>query len=225
LTLSTAAIHAEGGTVDKFIGDAVMAIWNAPGDEPNHALRACRAAAAIRASMHALPPMSPKHDAVRVRIGINTGVALVGNIGSTARLSYTAIGNVVNLASRLVGVAKDSGVEIVVTDETLGKTHGLFAVRALGPISIRGKLEPVSVYTIDCHPKAIPNSHSQQSRVLRRLSELTVFRLEETRMTAFGAMPANSEASRPLVRNDAAPTSERSCSEAMPPLIGLFVGG
>ncbi|WP_426232404.1 adenylate/guanylate cyclase domain-containing protein [Pararhizobium sp. DWP3-4] len=156
LTLSTAAIHAEGGTVDKFIGDAVMAIWNAPGDETNHALRACRAAAAIRASMHALPPMSPKHDAVRVRIGINTGVALVGNIGSTARLSYTAIGDVVNLASRLVGVAKDSGVEIVLTDETLGRTHGLFPVRALGPIRIRGKLEPVSVYTIDCHPKAMP---------------------------------------------------------------------
>ena len=157
LTLATAAIHAEGGTVDKFIGDAVMAIWNAPGDEPDHALRACRAAAAISASMHALPPMSPKHDAVRVRIGINTGMALVGNIGSAERLSYTAIGDVVNLASRLVGVAKSSGVEIVLTDETLLKTRGRLAVKELGPIIIRGKLEPVTVYTIESPPKAIPS--------------------------------------------------------------------
>lgn len=109
-----------------------MAIWNAPGDEPDHALRACRAAAAISASMHASPPMSPNHDAVRVRIGINTGMALVGNIGSEERLSYTAIGDVVNLASRLVGVAKSCGMEIVLTDETLVKTRGLLAVKALG---------------------------------------------------------------------------------------------
>lgn len=149
LTLSIAAIHAEGGTVDKFIGDAVMAIWNAPGNEPDHALRACRAAAAIRDAMHAMAPIAPKHDAIRVRIGINTGVALVGNIGSTERLSYTAIGDVVNLASRLVGVAKDKAVEIALSDETHRRTRGLLDTRLLGCVRIRGRIAPVRVHTID----------------------------------------------------------------------------
>ncbi|MBX4908968.1 MULTISPECIES: adenylate/guanylate cyclase domain-containing protein [Rhizobium] len=149
LTLSIAAIHAEGGTVDKFIGDAVMAIWNAPGNVPDHALRACRAAAAIRDAMHAMAPIAPKHDEIRVRIGINTGVALVGNIGSTERLSYTAIGDVVNLASRLVGVAKDKGVEIALSDETLRKTRDLIQTRPLGCVGIRGRIAPVRVHTID----------------------------------------------------------------------------
>lgn len=149
LTLSIAAIHAEGGTVDKFIGDAVMAFWNAPNDQLDHALRACRAAAAIRGALHALPPLTPHHDAVRVRIGINSGVALVGNIGSAERLSYTAIGDVVNLASRLVGVAKENDVEIVLSDMTLAKTKGELPARSLGSATIRGKSLPVPVYTIE----------------------------------------------------------------------------
>jgi adenylate cyclase len=149
LTLSIAAIHAEGGTVDKFIGDAVMAFWNAPHDDPDHALRACRAAAAIRDAMHSMPPLARKHDAVRVRIGINTGVALVGNIGSHERLSYTAIGDAVNLASRLVSVAKDNGLEIVLSEMTLEKTSGRLPARSLGTANIRGKTLPVPVYTVD----------------------------------------------------------------------------
>lgn len=149
LTLSIEAIHAEGGTVDKFIGDAVMAIWNAPNDQPDHALRACRAAARISAALHAMPPLAAKHDGVRVRIGINSGTALVGNIGSAERLSYTAIGDAVNLASRLVGVAKESGVEIVLSGETLTRTDGSLPTRSLGETTIRGKTTPVRIFTID----------------------------------------------------------------------------
>lgn len=149
LTLSIEAIHAEGGTVDKFIGDAVMAIWNAPNDQPDHALRACRAAARISAALHAMPPLASKHDDIRVRIGINSGTALVGNIGSIERLSYTAIGDVVNLSSRLVGVAKEHGVEIVLSGETLARTGGCLATRPLGETAIRGKAKPVQVFTID----------------------------------------------------------------------------
>ena len=120
LTLAVQAIHAEGGTVDKFIGDAVMAIWNAPEPIDGHALRACRAARAIHAAMHALPLLQAgSHDGTRVRIGINTGTALVGNIGSDERLSYTAIGDTVNLASRLVGIAKEHGVEVVASGMTI----------------------------------------------------------------------------------------------------------
>nr|OAP90413.1 hypothetical protein A4U53_29690 [Rhizobium leguminosarum] len=148
LTLSIAAIHAEGGTVDKFIGDAVMAIWNAPNDEPDHAWRACRAAA-IRDAMHAIPPLAPQHDAVRVRIGINSGTALVGNIGSAERLSYTAIGDAVNLASRLVGVAKDKGVEIVLSGETWERADRRLDARSLGETVVRGKSQPVPIFTLD----------------------------------------------------------------------------
>jgi adenylate cyclase len=149
LALSIAAIHAEGGTVDKFIGDAVMAIWNAPNDEPDHASRACSAAAAIRNAMHAIPPLAPQHDAVRVRIGINSGTALVGNIGSAERLSYTAIGDAVNLASRLVGVAKDKGVEIVLSGETWERTDRRLDARSLGETVVRGKSQPVPIFTLD----------------------------------------------------------------------------
>lgn len=148
LTLAVAAIHAEGGTVDKFIGDAVMAIWNAPGELPDHAARACRAAAAIRTAMHALPAISPDRDTIRVRIGINTGTALVGNVGSAERLSYTAIGDTVNLASRLVGIAKEHDVEIVVSEATLEQTAGCLAARPLGIATVRGKATSVPIHTL-----------------------------------------------------------------------------
>jgi class 3 adenylate cyclase len=149
LTLSIDAIHQEGGTVDKFIGDAVMAVWNAPNDQEDHAVRACRAAARISASLHAMPPLAAKHDAIRVRIGINSGTALVGNIGSAERLSYTAIGDVVNLASRLVGVAKEHGVEIVLSGDTQSRLVERLETRSLGATAVRGKTKPVEVFTID----------------------------------------------------------------------------
>nr|WP_099559075.1 adenylate/guanylate cyclase domain-containing protein [Hartmannibacter diazotrophicus] len=148
LTVAVEAVHREGGTVDKFIGDAVMAIWNAPGPVPDHALRACRAAAAIREAMHAMP--SPvTGDGPRVRIGINTGTALVGNVGSEERLSYTAIGDTVNLASRLVGVAKDQHVEIVLSKMTHEATGARIRTTALGETAIRGRTEPVDVYALN----------------------------------------------------------------------------
>ncbi|MFI0844397.1 adenylate/guanylate cyclase domain-containing protein [Mesorhizobium sp. IMUNJ 23232] len=148
LTLAVDAIHAEGGTVDKFIGDAVMAIWNAPNEVLDHAARACRAAAAIRAAMHARPAISPDRDKIRVRIGINTGTALVGNVGSAERLSYTAIGDTVNLASRLVGVAKEHGVEIVVSGATLRAAAGVAASCPLGITMVRGKAVPVEIHAL-----------------------------------------------------------------------------
>lgn len=149
LTIAVAAIHAEGGTVDKFIGDAVMAIWNAPGRQADHAARACRAAIAIRAAMHEEPPVSGDGNAVRVRIGINSGTALIGNIGSAERLSYTAIGDTVNLASRLVGVAKEHGVEIALSDATMRQLGAILQTRSLGLATVRGKARPVGVHTID----------------------------------------------------------------------------
>ncbi len=99
--------------------------------------------------MHAIPPLASQHDAVRVRIGINSGTALVGNIGSAERLNYTAIGDAVNLASRLVGVAKDKGVEIVLSSETLERADGRLDARSLGKTVVRGKSQPVPIFTLD----------------------------------------------------------------------------
>ncbi|WEX90653.1 adenylate/guanylate cyclase domain-containing protein [Sinorhizobium garamanticum] len=149
LTIAVAAVHAEGGTVDKFIGDAVMAIWNAPGRQADHAARACRAAVAIRTAMHDEPPIAAGENAVRVRIGINSGTALIGNIGSAERLSYTAIGDTVNVASRLVNVAKERGVEIVLSDATMRELGAEPITRPLGLATVRGKARPVGVHTID----------------------------------------------------------------------------
>ncbi|WP_261322505.1 adenylate/guanylate cyclase domain-containing protein [Rhizobium leguminosarum] len=100
-------------------------------------------------AMHAIPPLAPQHDAVRVRIGINSGTALVGNVGSTERLSYIAIGDAVNFASRLVGVAKDKGVEIVLSGETLERADGRLDARSLGKTVVRGKSQPVPIFTLD----------------------------------------------------------------------------
>jgi len=153
LTIAVDAIHREGGTVDKFIGDEVMAIWNAPGNVKNHSDHACRAALAISAALHEIPLPLPGPGAFavgpRVRIGINTGHAIVGNVGSATRLSYTAIGDTVNLASRLVGVAKEHGVEIVASGSTLRECSKDLQRVALGTAKVRGRAEPVSIFTID----------------------------------------------------------------------------
>jgi len=148
LTLATRAIHDEGGTVDKFIGDCIMGLWNAPAHVPDHALRACRAAAAIRRQMHQLARPDGRIDGQKVRIGINTGVALVGNIGSDERLSYTAIGDVVNVASRLEALGKDLGSEITVSKATRDIIGPLAVFRSLGETAVKGRAAEVEVFEL-----------------------------------------------------------------------------
>src|SRR5262249_2320593 len=108
------------GTVDKYIGDAVMAFWGAPRPQEAHPLLACRAALAIREGLRDMQRRLAAEDrpTIEARIGINTGVALVGNIGSPSRLNYTAMGDAVNLASRLEGLNKVYGTTIVVGETT-----------------------------------------------------------------------------------------------------------
>jgi class 3 adenylate cyclase len=148
LTLATQIIHREGGTVDKFIGDCIMGLWNAPMSEPEHALRACRAADAIREAMHNLPRPDRRQGAPAVRIGINSGAALVGNIGSAERLSYTAIGDVVNVASRLEGLGKTYDVEVILSEATRRLCQSAITVRSLGQDTVRGRTEPLQIYEL-----------------------------------------------------------------------------
>jgi adenylate cyclase len=148
LTLATEAVHREGGTVDKFIGDCIMAFWNAPLLEPDHAYRACQAANAIRAAMKNLPRPDGADRKVAVRIGINTGVALVGHVGSAERVSYTAIGDVVNVASRLEALGKEFGTEILISAATQERIATRLPVRSLGTSAIRGREGAIRIFEL-----------------------------------------------------------------------------
>ncbi len=139
-----------GGTIDKFIGDAVMAFWNAPLDDPLHALNACRTALACRRMMaelahhtaaHGLPPLA-------MRIGINTGTVLVGNIGSEERLNYTAIGDPVNLASRIEALNKRYGTAIAIGEATRRGAGSAIAVRRLDKVAVYGRKAGEWIYEL-----------------------------------------------------------------------------
>jgi class 3 adenylate cyclase len=149
LTTASHAVHRHGGTIDKFIVDAVMAFWNAPGEEPRHAMQACRAAIEIRDAMRLLArPGAVAPDSPSVRIGINTGQALVGNIGSDERLSYTAIGDAVNIASRLEALGKEHKAEILIGEATCEAVKTQARVRRVGDIAIRGRLGRMVVHEL-----------------------------------------------------------------------------
>jgi adenylate cyclase len=146
----TQAVIQANGTVDKYIGDAVMAFWNAPLLVPEHALRACQTAVDMLQRMkilnqhwyqQGLPNLS-------IRIGINTGFAIVGNVGSQERLSYTAIGDNVNLASRLEALNKIYGTQIIVAQTTYELVKNHFTFRFIDNVAVRGKKKGVAIYEL-----------------------------------------------------------------------------
>lgn len=145
----TPLIHASGGTVDKFIGDAIMAFWGAPLPDAHHAEHAVRAAIAMQQAMAALLASLKGRGLpeISMRIGIHSGEVVVGNVGSGERFSYTAIGDAVNLASRLEGANKTFGTGILISGETARRLPPDIALRPLGEVSVKGKAEPVRVFT------------------------------------------------------------------------------
>ncbi|HKT19504.1 MAG TPA: adenylate/guanylate cyclase domain-containing protein [Stellaceae bacterium] len=159
-TRMTEAIFKTGGTIDKYMGDCVMAFWNAPVTEKDHARRACEAALAMRQALGALnSDLASEASAVllaggerlNVRleagIGINTGDCIVGNLGSDTHFNYSVIGDAVNLASRLEGESKVYGVPIVIGEETERLIPG-FATLELDIVAVKGKREEVRVFTL-----------------------------------------------------------------------------
>ena len=132
-----AAIVSHRGTIDKFMGDAVMAFWNAPVDVPQHARRACEAALDMRAALTRLNAKQIGAEPIAIGIGISTGPALVGNMGFEARFDYSCIGDTVNVASRLESACKTVGYDILVTDETRIAAPELAFLRA-GQIGLKG---------------------------------------------------------------------------------------
>jgi len=150
LTAMTDLIMDSRGVVDKYIGDAIMAFWGAPINEPLHAQYACRAALEIISVLNEKRGEWQKKFGVElyVGIGINTGEVIIGNIGSDKRFDYTVMGDTVNLASRLEGITKQYRVQIVVSEFTKKQANGKFVFRYLDKVAVKGKKEGVEIYEL-----------------------------------------------------------------------------
>lgn len=153
LTAMSEPILEYGGTIDKFMGDAVMAFWNAPLDHPDHAPDACRAALKMVTAVHNLNQRRKRESSsgeevrpIDIGIAVNTGTCFVGNMGSDTRFDYTAVGDTVNVASRLEGQTKSYGVRILVGEVTAKAIEDEFAVIELDLIRVKGKTEPERIY-------------------------------------------------------------------------------
>jgi adenylate cyclase len=151
LEIATSAVKTHHGEIDKFIGDAVMAFWGAPIANPNHARDACAAAldcARRMAERRIVVGDGPDGVELKVRTGINTGRMLVGNIGSTERLSYTVIGDPVNIASRLEPLNKRYGTDIIIGHDTRVAAGDAIVVRMLDWVAVYGRTEAIGIYEL-----------------------------------------------------------------------------
>ncbi|MGF1611979.1 MAG: adenylate/guanylate cyclase domain-containing protein [Kiloniellales bacterium] len=153
-----ACIEAEGGTVDKFIGDALMAFWGAPDKQKDRAIRACRAALAIARAVEAdnADRATRGQPPIRLRVGIHTGPVMVGNVGWPGRMNYTIVGDTVNSCQRLEALGKElpgggeheAAVTILISGETAERLGPDFTTEHVGNIEVRGRREPIEVYRL-----------------------------------------------------------------------------
>jgi adenylate cyclase len=147
LTPMTYSIHHHRGTIDKYMGDAIMAFWGAPLLDPDHAKNALLAALEMIKKLDELQPIfkSKGWPEIHIGIGLNTGIMNVGNMGSEFRMAYTVLGDAVNLGSRLEGLTKQYGVSIIVSEtvKTQVKEHSF---RELDRVRVKGKDKPVAIF-------------------------------------------------------------------------------
>jgi adenylate cyclase len=138
------------GTLDKYIGDAIMSFWNAPLDQDDHAVRAARAALGMKRREEMIRPQLAKMGATGMltRLGLNSGPMAVGNMGSTRKFNYTVLGDSVNLASRLEGANKFYGTQILMAETTARRLDGQFAMRQIDVLRVKGKQQPMAVFEL-----------------------------------------------------------------------------
>jgi adenylate cyclase len=145
---ATRHVFDAGGTLIKYIGDAVFAIWGAPIRRDDHATQACIAALALARAQEGDGGNGGPVARLVTRIGVHTGPMLVGNLGSAQRFDYTAIGDAVNLASRIEGLNKAFGTRALASGETIRATDGRFVTRPLGRVRVVGRNEPVELHEL-----------------------------------------------------------------------------
>jgi len=168
LSAMTEIIRGEGGTVDKYEGDAIIAFWNAPLEVEDHAIRAVRSALRCQKRLAEMRPVFKNQIGkdIFMRIGINTGPAVVGNLGSDHRFDYTVLGDTVNLASRLEGANKEFGTYTMISESTRSIMGDVFPARELGRLVVVGKKETVTVYE-----PMMKDSYEQKKYELQTFSE------------------------------------------------------
>ncbi|MCK1639752.1 adenylate/guanylate cyclase domain-containing protein [Bradyrhizobium sp. 157] len=176
LTPLTNAILARKGYIDKYMGDAIMAFWNAPLDDKQHEINACEAAIDMLGKIDEVNKQREQEAAdgghvyipLNVGIGINTGIGVVGNMGSDLKFNYSVLGDSVNLASRLEGQSKEYGFPIIVGSKTAMAAKEKFAILELDFIMVKGKTEPEVIYAI------AGREDVAQSGRFQRLRNLTI---------------------------------------------------
>jgi adenylate cyclase len=144
-------VHRHGGTLDKMMGDGIMAIFGAPLPDSHQEEHAIRAAIEMLQTLDRLRENweQCRNQPLQIGIGINSGVAVIGNVGSLARMEYTAIGDTVNLAARLEAATKEFGAPICMSESTYSALRGVVKARSLGKFKVRGRADDVTVYTLD----------------------------------------------------------------------------
>jgi hypothetical protein len=167
----TEVVFRHRGTIDKYMGDGIMALYNAPREDAEHALNAIRTALEFQERTIGFSARWQTKLGVSIRcgVGINSGEAIVGSLGSKQRNEYTAIGDPVNLAARLESVTKDYGVPIIISEYTYEYVKGRFPTKELDTVTVKGKSQPVKIYGV------MPSSMRKHPRApLDALVQLTV---------------------------------------------------
>lgn len=174
-TAATELIESHGGFVDKYIGDAVVAVFGAPLDDPHHAGHAVAAALMIRDKLQQMNEAGEFGERkIELRTGINSGVAVVGNVGSSKRFNYTVMGDTVNLASRLEGANKTTKTRILISDEVVARLPDSFVVREVATIRVKGKQTPTTVFepmaAFSNRPARREEDHSAFTKLRQKVS-------------------------------------------------------
>ena len=149
-TCMVAVVFAHRGTVDKFVGDMVMALYGAPLDDEDHAEHAVQTALAMISTLQEMNQEwardgKPQLD---IGIGVNTGDMIAGNVGSDTIMSYTVIGDAVNLGARLESLNKDYGTRIIISEATRQRLKGRYDIHPLGDVIVKGKSRPVAIFEV-----------------------------------------------------------------------------
>ena len=194
----SSAISEEGGTVDKFIGDGVMAFWNAPVERPDHVLRACAAALRAARRMERVNDVweAEERPRIHLRIGLNCAKVLVGNVGSSNRLSYTALGDGVNVAARLEGINKLFGTTICISDSIYDHAQADILARPIKRVQVKGRKTEFMIYEL----LALRKSDDPDLRIRDRDEQLSVVTWQASQRFEAGDAPAAELAYRDILK-------------------------